>query len=333
MFIFRVLLFSLLTLFIFSCENEVDINAEFEETTVVFGLLNHNADTQFVKINKTFLDNETSAIDLAKDPDRLFYDTLEVSLIDTELEIEIPLQKIERSKEDGIFTQERNEVFFTTRRLRKNTEYELKIIKPDSSITQGKTITMDTILIEKPRLNLSQANTVIFFNQNQQFNPYIFEFKTGKNIAEFQATAFFRYTEILPGGDSVLRKIEIPISSFSNSSLAENRVFQFRFEGERFFNIIEREVPATANPTKKIVEGKNNFEIEIFAADEDLWFFRSLNGPIEGLNQVRPEFTNLENGIGLFSSRLTVREFSQLDNNTRNFLVGEFNSDRGFSFP
>jgi hypothetical protein len=38
-----------------SCETEVDLTAPYASTTVVFGLLDPQADTQFVKITKTFL--------------------------------------------------------------------------------------------------------------------------------------------------------------------------------------------------------------------------------------------------------------------------------------
>ena len=89
---------------ILACENEVDLNTDFEETAVVFGLLDHNADTQFIKINKTFLDDKESAIDLAQQGDRIFYDSLKVSLIEKEGTDTFRLEKINRPKEDGIFT-------------------------------------------------------------------------------------------------------------------------------------------------------------------------------------------------------------------------------------
>ena len=38
-----------------SCDTNVDLTAPYASTTVVFGLLDPQADTQFVKINKTFL--------------------------------------------------------------------------------------------------------------------------------------------------------------------------------------------------------------------------------------------------------------------------------------
>ncbi len=63
-----------------ACDNEIDLNADYEDTTVVFGLLNANADTQFVRITRTFLEDGQSAIDLAQDANRLFYNNIDVKL-------------------------------------------------------------------------------------------------------------------------------------------------------------------------------------------------------------------------------------------------------------
>jgi hypothetical protein len=37
------------------CSNDVDINANYEQITVVYGLLDPNEDTTYLKINKAFL--------------------------------------------------------------------------------------------------------------------------------------------------------------------------------------------------------------------------------------------------------------------------------------
>ena len=42
-----------------SCESDLDINSEWEEITVVFGLLNQNQEKQYIRINKTFLGDES----------------------------------------------------------------------------------------------------------------------------------------------------------------------------------------------------------------------------------------------------------------------------------
>ncbi|MEY4125105.1 MAG: hypothetical protein RL770_1686, partial [Pseudomonadota bacterium] len=38
-----------------ACTTEVELNAPYKSTTVVFGLLDPKLDTQYIKINKTFL--------------------------------------------------------------------------------------------------------------------------------------------------------------------------------------------------------------------------------------------------------------------------------------
>ena len=41
-----------------ACETDFDVNAEWEETTVVFGLLDDSKDIQYIKINKAFFDTQ-----------------------------------------------------------------------------------------------------------------------------------------------------------------------------------------------------------------------------------------------------------------------------------
>jgi hypothetical protein len=83
-----------LAVFLLSCENEVELTTDFEEKTVVYGLLDQSQDTQFVKINRTFLEPNTNAIQLAKDPSNLKYDNLPVYLREQEKKNVISLQKI-----------------------------------------------------------------------------------------------------------------------------------------------------------------------------------------------------------------------------------------------
>ena len=76
--LFVFLALSILT----ACDNEVDLNAEFEDTTVVYGFLNTSVDTQFIRINRAFLEDGKNAIELAQESDRLFYESLDVRLVD-----------------------------------------------------------------------------------------------------------------------------------------------------------------------------------------------------------------------------------------------------------
>ena len=48
---------SVSALFIASCTTDFELNAEYDEIPVIFGILDQSVDTQFVKINKSFIGN------------------------------------------------------------------------------------------------------------------------------------------------------------------------------------------------------------------------------------------------------------------------------------
>jgi hypothetical protein len=55
-----------------SCETDFDVNADWKETTVVYGLLDQSIDTQSVIIYKAFLGNESAYV-LAQEADSIYY--------------------------------------------------------------------------------------------------------------------------------------------------------------------------------------------------------------------------------------------------------------------
>lgn len=314
-----------------SCENEVDINSEYEEVTLVYGLLDKNSDTQFVKINRTFLDDQLSAIDLAKQSERINYTDLTVNLIDEESNISYPLQKIIKPKDPGLFNTEENILYYTTLNLLPNRVYRLSVIKPDGTETTGRTSTIDTIRVVNPKLFLGGNSSVSFTNfLGNAIEDYKFEFSTGNHIGEFEVRLNFLYTDETPDGD-IPKKVSMRVGRIFNPSLERGEILPFIFNGELFFRAIEEQIPASTNPTKKVFNFRGNIEIEIYAADGDFSFYRELNGPIEGLAQTRPEFTNVENGIGLFASRFSMVATTQISNQTRNYLIQTYQDTRNFS--
>lgn len=337
---FLTRLFSLILIVtLLSCDNEVEINDDFEEVTTVFGLLSLREDTQFVKITRTFLDNNQSAIQLANDPDRLYYDSLNVSLKEELTGKIIPLSKTIVPKEPGLFTQEDNEVYFTTEGLLTTSIYTLKVIKPNGDSTLGETRVTDGITISKP--DARRGSSVNFVDFRKNFTDYSFLFKTGSDIGEFETKMVFKYIEII-NNDSTEKTIVLPLGRVKNDDLREDQEFTIIFEGFRFYEAIRNAIPADINSPRRVLPN-DNINIIVDAADADYTLFRDINGPIDGLAQTRPEYTNIENGIGLFSSRSINIGNSRLNDDSRNYLFELYGRDangnpnnpsefRGFSF-
>ena len=131
---------SLLCLIFTSCETEFDVNSDWQETTVIYGLLNASSDTQYVKINKAFLGN-VNAVQIASISDSIHYDpsdlnvslhkiifndTLETLVFDTSLVIK---DSLDINGNLGLFSLEDNivyKVFFPNGFLNKNSRYSIR---------------------------------------------------------------------------------------------------------------------------------------------------------------------------------------------------------------
>ena len=75
----------------------------------------------------------------------------------------------------------------------------------------------------------------------------------------------------------------------------------------------------------------NSIDLVMTVGSEDLNTYIKVNKPITGIVQERPQFTNINNGIGLFSSRYTkVRYGFPLTSSSIDFLKSIDGLDRNF---
>lgn len=319
----------LIVSFAFACDNEVDLNADYEDTTVVYSLIDAGSDTQFVRVSKTFLQDGVNAIQLATDPNRLYYDSLNVRLINTNSNSISNLSSINRKKSSGVFTSQNHRVYFTTDAITKGNTYRLEVIQPNGKITKASTRALgDVNLIKPSSVNQRQVS---FVNNVQVLQNYDFEFSIPRTIAKFESKLFFLYDEII-NGIPVSKEVEISIGAFTNSNLESLNNVEIQFPGKRFYETIASQVSPNAN--RKVFQLDSCLRIDIIAGDEQLIFYQELNGPLDGVAQVRPEYTNFENGIGLFASRSSVSYFAKLNDFSRTELrTGTFTGNHNFVDP
>ena len=62
----------LISITLFSCETDIDVNAPYEDITIVYSVINPDNTDHYIKINKAFL-GESSALDLAANSDNFNY--------------------------------------------------------------------------------------------------------------------------------------------------------------------------------------------------------------------------------------------------------------------
>ncbi len=327
----RFLILSIASLLVFSaCENDIDLTGEYIEAPVVLGLLNYNSDTQFVRISKTFLEKGGNAIELAKDPQQFLYDTLTAYLVEKSTNEHDTLKTILVNKEEGVFNSDKNVLYYSIKPIRIGESYDLIIETPTGLVAKGSTKTIDTVAINRPELQ-TRVQDISLKNFNDLFVEYNFRVSYPAEVAQFQIKMFLMFTEVTSEG-RVKKEIEIPVKEVNNQELQQGIQEDVIYQGEQFYRTIARQLPKDG--IRREVALQKSIRIEIYAADKDYRFYSNINGPISGLNQVRPEYSNVENGIGVFASRTYSVGYTQLNQISRNELFhGEYTSGRGFVDP
>ena len=293
---FIALLF-LVGLGISSCENDFEINADWKETIVIYGLLDPLDSVQVIKINKAFLNTSGSAYEVAQNPDSLYLDSTYATLTEVSSGRIIVLQKSIVEKDSGLFGTKPVYAWTTTEKILPNTEYRIDASNPlTGTKASAKTWTLGKAAIQGP-----------VFEQSIVFGigtPYI-------------TTAF------TPGDNSFAFDVKLHVMVERISTLDTNQKSQklytwhmltnFRVQPkvraihqmprQAFMQFLGSSIPASNEAKHRIKWMGCSF----FGGNQTLVDYISVNEPSIGIVQKQADYTNVENGFGVFASRVQQR--------------------------
>ena len=321
------LILSVFTFVFMSCKTDFDVNSSWQETTVVFGLLDAAKDTQFIKISKAFL-GESDALQMAQYSDSINFNKgeLDVKLIRIRNNVStdtIVLNEIRTIRDDGNFNDsivmysfenfefESNSLNQYTNFLKSNFEYELLI----NNNNTGNSVSSSTEIIKGFNFSAGIPNSgnLTFYVDNLGFRSPRFDWSiiNSPNAEIFQFNLRFHYKE-----NDLEKELLWTQTALGRS---DNILI---LSGQDFFHQF------LANSLDVLEDGENrefiSIDIEMTLGTQDLKTFIEVNEPITGLVQERPQFTNIVNGIGLFSSRYTkLYSDLSLNEDSKRYIIEE----------
>jgi len=318
-------LFLLPILLLTSCNDKVNLLGDYQETAVVYGLLDHADSLHFIKVTRAFI-GPGSAVDLAMNPDSNYFQTADVQVTevlngietrtwilqdtlvndkDTNGAFYAPTQKVYYFKTLTTGTNEAQQISANPlySSLHKDATYKLKIIVDNGKFeVNGQT--------KMVRGLTSPANTQNFTfkfanNPGSYLNAGVSAVNTFGNayVVNTQLNIFFN--EYI--GVNKTRK------SF-NWTLGEGSITPgdsktFTAYGETFYNLIKSKTTNNPAITRRTFDG---IEFVVTGGSEELYNYMVVNAPSSSLAQSKPTYTNLtvnnnKKVIGIFSSRQTLR--------------------------
>lgn len=326
----RLLLLLSAVLFLSSCDNELDVNDDWSDITVVFGLLDITQDTNWVRIHRAWLGEDEIVVG-AQSVDSLYY-SQSISVVLDEIDdngnvvksITMDYDDQSRELNDGYFTTDGYHLYRTTEALSANTRYQLRVDKNNGNSI----VTAETVVLEDD-LNIIRPTPaqLIALADNQD---YTVEFDNQEGSKVFQTFMRLRYKQHPAGNPTQLSyhtaTVRLPVQNV-NTTAGGNRVI-VGWSTESFLNSIRQEVPFDANARRYVL----GLDFEVLAGDEDLYTYINVNQPPTGIVTERPDYTNINGGYGIFASRALNGRYNKQfsEPGLLNLVLNDLTCDRNF---
>lgn len=315
-----------------ACSTDVDLYADYKNITIVYGLLDAKQDTNFVKINKAFL-GPGNAMDIALIADSCNYPgKLDARILEYRASQgnnhyqktdEFQLDTITvYDKTPGIFYAPEQLLYYTTHKIKTNDErfkyrYDLYIDRGDTILTSS------TDIVGGGTFNVQQS----VLNFSSVVDMGALKWYPAPNAAVYEVNIEFHYTEISPTHDSVEKVMHWSLGTHSIDDLAfENGCYSTPYKASLFFANLAMELGNdTLDRTVERVFFEPSLRVSLAAGGSELYNFISVNAPSSSIVQNIPEYTNINGGYGVFSSRAFITKKLKLSSQTVTELINHDN--------
>ncbi len=311
---------ALFTLLLSACSTDFDIAADYEETLVVYGLLDASQDTQYIRISRGFISADRSALEVALEPDSIYYlaDQLAVT-IERESDGAVFTFTEDRSiaKDTGVFGVAPHLVYALPQKLEANDAFRLRI---ENTVT-GKIVTSYTSMVDSFRLTqpsdiqafeFTTSLVSKFPNGLPQNIEVTFTAPVDGKVYDVAVRFYYRQWEgaVVGPGDTMFVEYLFEKGLVSASLAGANpnpggQPVVARYFGQDLLSYIASELSANPNITREPLQLP--LEYVYYAGGQDLYDMIRTSQGGTGITalEAKPIYSNIEGGYGVFSSRFS----------------------------
>lgn len=311
--------------FFFSCEDDVDLNAEWTDITIVYGVLSRTDDTHYIKLNKAFLGEEDAFV-MAKEADSIQYAEkqkvylLEYELIDASLDPyhpsnwertktdtiwcertnDIPKNETDAYGDPGIFGTQVNYLYKTQHALKEKMKYEFQAqIDGKEEIVSSETFMIYGITVSSPR-----SNTLYKVDLSNYRSPFKAEWSDAYYAKIYQVEMVFNYLDV-KGTDTTAQTVHFNYPDLLSDKVRlpgdpTQKTFTQQVGGESFFSDLANRVDEEIEVDKRIPMW---LDFYFYAGGSNLYTYIKVSESSSSFGQSQSEYSNISNGVGIFDSR------------------------------
>jgi hypothetical protein len=309
----KKLLFSLsfAALLIQSCSNDFEVAAPWKEVPIAYAILSPKDTAHYVRVEKAFLDPETSALQIAQIPDSLYYaeNAIDVYLEEVNTGKRYQLNRVDGNlegyvRQGGIFATQPNWLYKTKENIKPGNPYRLRIIRKDGQAdVTAQTSVPGNFFIQNPN-QVELPPKITFLRDKSSTVTWL----TDVNGVFFKINFRIRYRENALNGTLIKRDTLYwtPIENIrrTNSQSSGSYIGTVPISAESFYRFLVENLPAAPNSTRRF-EG---IDITLEGGGREIDEYlesATANSGITGAELVTT-YTNLSEGFGIFTAKNVV---------------------------
>ncbi|HLF62941.1 MAG TPA: DUF4249 family protein [Saprospiraceae bacterium] len=285
-------------LFLFlACDNELNLTAPWKDIPVIYGVISPADTTHYVRIEKAFLDPAISALEIARIPDSLYYDELEAVFVNLATGQRIALLEVDGADEgyprqDGVFAESPNILYKVTAadaNLIPGQRVRLEVTRSD----QLPLVTAETNIVGRPTINRPQADDNLRFQTNGFYRVL---WAAASGAAFYDVILYVNYNEynITDPSDVKSKVVGWKIGGVITGT-------ELEIPGIEFYKFVGASVEVNSD-LRRVFKG---IDLQVRAGGTELYEFQRVQLANTGITSAGgdiPQYTNLSEGVGIFSS-------------------------------
>ncbi|HEV7230247.1 MAG TPA: hypothetical protein VGO45_02900 [Bacteroidia bacterium] len=306
------ILFFVSALLFSACKTDFKLTAPWKEQMVIFGLLNQSDTVQYIRINKTYL-GEGNAYTMGAISDSINYKYLlnvTVSRSLNGVETNLPVDTTTSLVQDpGAFASSPNQILYRIKTplsanlLNEAAVYKLTVMNPvtgytakgSTSLVKGVSNGPGAMSITAPYSGSTSFN---FYNTTA---PFKIEWLSGANAKVYEPILRFHYTEYSVSG-TTNKYVDKDFGQISTVGTGGGEDLYVTLSYSDFLSFLNSSIADDPTVGKRVF-GK--CDIIFYVASDEFNTYMEVNKPVSSITGDKPIYTNITNGIGLFSARYT----------------------------
>lgn len=292
-----------------ACSTEVNLEAEWKDIPIVYGFLNIQDTAHYVRVQKAFLEPGGDALEIAQNSDSIYYDEVTVVLENLTQGTSFVLERVNGenegyAKEDGLFANSPNVLYKISAEeanLEGGDEVSIRVERGD----EVSPATAETIVLNKiDSVGSSPSPNINRWRYNQLLSV---AWRPGPEARIFDVRFIIHYREVTPGEmmEPVPKTVEWVVNKSVLREDADSEREKVDISGQSFYSFLGSAIP----PSQGEIRLFDYIDIVITGAGEEFRDYVLVEQANTGITSAQniPVYTNIEGGLGVFTSRYQLR--------------------------